>query len=240
MSFSQKVADKALVACGRHCALCHKYCGLKMELHHIKHQSEGGEDTFENCIPLCLDCHADMRSYDHQHPKGRKFSNAELIAHRDNWYAKISAAGGVLASPQHVELDKAVFRRIGRLLPFQGIISQLKNRYIGMPYVGSQFDSLEKFQLEFSDPTFEFLDADLEGALASLRSSLSDYMNYALSHVFMDSAEGELRFHPEMKYTDPERYYEIVYAAAEKEGAFLNSYNELVKLARRKLAINPD
>ena len=31
-----------------------------MELHHIKQVAYGGEDTFENCIPLCFDCHADM------------------------------------------------------------------------------------------------------------------------------------------------------------------------------------
>jgi 5-methylcytosine-specific restriction endonuclease McrA len=65
MGFSDGVREQALTACGRHCCICHKFSGLKMELHHIVHRSEGGQDTFENCIPLCFDCHGDMRSYDH-------------------------------------------------------------------------------------------------------------------------------------------------------------------------------
>lgn len=59
-----------------------------MELHHIDQVAEGGADTFANCIPLCLDCHADMRSYDSAHPKGTKYTPGELRAHRDQWYAR--------------------------------------------------------------------------------------------------------------------------------------------------------
>ena len=45
-----------------------------MELHHIRQKADGGEDTFENCIPLCFDCHADMRKGDPKHPKGKRYS----------------------------------------------------------------------------------------------------------------------------------------------------------------------
>ena len=92
MSFPADVKQRALVACSRYCCICHKFVGLKIELHHIRQTSEGGEDTFDNCIPLCLDCHADMRSYDHKHPKGTKYTLSELISHRDNWYQKIASA----------------------------------------------------------------------------------------------------------------------------------------------------
>ena len=47
------------------------------------------EDTFENCIPLCFDCHADMGKADPKHPKGKHYSESELIQHRDSWYKKI-------------------------------------------------------------------------------------------------------------------------------------------------------
>ena len=57
-----------------------------MEVHHITPQKDGGEDTFENAIPLCFDCHAEVGAYNTSHPKGVKFSKTELKRHRDNWY----------------------------------------------------------------------------------------------------------------------------------------------------------
>ena len=89
MPFSEKVKEDAMIACGRHCCICHKFCGNKMEVHHITPQKDGGEDTFDNAIPLCLFCHAEVGSYNANHPKGVKFSKSELIRHRDNWYNRV-------------------------------------------------------------------------------------------------------------------------------------------------------
>ena len=89
MSFSPEIKEQALVACRRSCCICHLFRGIKIELHHIVHKSEGGADLFDNCIPLCFDCHGDMRSYDHSHPKGTKYSPSELKRHRDEWYKKV-------------------------------------------------------------------------------------------------------------------------------------------------------
>lgn len=60
-----------------------------MEVHHIKARAEGGQDIYENAIPLCFDCHAEVRQYDPKHPKGIKFTEKELIMHRDEWYRKV-------------------------------------------------------------------------------------------------------------------------------------------------------
>lgn len=86
MPFSPDVKEDALVACGRCCCICHKFCGTKIEVHHIREESEGGDNSLGNAIPVCFDCHADMRSYDFKHPKGNKYSESELIRHRDIWY----------------------------------------------------------------------------------------------------------------------------------------------------------
>lgn len=48
-----------------------------------------GDDTFENCIPLCFDCHAEVEHYNEQHPRGRKFCESELRKHRDTWFSKV-------------------------------------------------------------------------------------------------------------------------------------------------------
>ena len=89
MSFPDKVQEAALTACARKCCLCHKFCGIKIELHHIKQKADGGDDTFENCIPLCFDCHADMGKGDARHPKGKHYSERELKKQRDNWYEEV-------------------------------------------------------------------------------------------------------------------------------------------------------
>jgi hypothetical protein len=91
MSFPPNVKLKALLACGRRCCLCNEFKGIKIECHHIVQETEGGENSFENCIPLCFDCHADMRSFDHKHPKGTKYTANELRRHRDKWYAQIAS-----------------------------------------------------------------------------------------------------------------------------------------------------
>lgn len=53
-------------------------------------RSEGGEDTAENAIALCFDCHADVGSYNVNHPKGRKLSPSELRMHKEQWLKKCS------------------------------------------------------------------------------------------------------------------------------------------------------
>lgn len=91
MGFSANVRDEVLVRCGRHCCLCGKYAGLKIELHHIKQVADGGDDSADNCIPLCLDCHAEVKAYNPHHPKGRKFTERELKGHRDKCCARYSS-----------------------------------------------------------------------------------------------------------------------------------------------------
>lgn len=91
MGFPQKIADEVLVRCSRHCCLCGVYAGSKIELHHIKQVADGGDDSAENCIPLCLNCHAEVKAYNPHHPKGRKFTETELKGHRDKYYALFSS-----------------------------------------------------------------------------------------------------------------------------------------------------
>ena len=99
MGFPISVADEVLVRCGRHCCLCGKYVGQKIELHHIKQAADGGEDTADNCIPLCFDCHAEVKAYNPHHPKGRKFTEKELRGHRDKCYERYSLKNKVSDEP---------------------------------------------------------------------------------------------------------------------------------------------
>ena len=89
MGFSREIRNEILIATARRCCICKKFTGLNIELHHIIPKNDGGEDTYDNAIPLCFDCHADVGHYNTQHPKGTKYSPAELRGHRDEWYKKV-------------------------------------------------------------------------------------------------------------------------------------------------------
>ena len=85
MGFPPETRRRVLVAAARHCCVCHRYKGVKVEVHHIVPRNQGGDD-FDNAIALCFDCHADAGHYNPQHPRGTRFSPKELRAHRDKWY----------------------------------------------------------------------------------------------------------------------------------------------------------
>ena len=83
MSFSVNTVENLLVACGRRCCVCREMKGVKIEVHHIVPKGEGGDDTPDNAITLCFDCHAEIGHYNVKHPRGRKYTPHELRRHRD-------------------------------------------------------------------------------------------------------------------------------------------------------------
>jgi hypothetical protein len=65
---------------------------VKIETDHIVQRADGGSDDIENAIPVCFDCHADIHTYNDQHPKGRKFTPHELRLHKEKWLAICAAS----------------------------------------------------------------------------------------------------------------------------------------------------
>jgi len=88
MAFDNATRERAHVAAARRCCVCHRYKGVKAEVHHIVPEAEG-DDTAENAITLCFDCHADAGHYNPRHPRGSKFSQDELRLARGTWHATV-------------------------------------------------------------------------------------------------------------------------------------------------------
>lgn len=154
MAFSRDVVERLLVACHRHCCICHKPAGSKMEIHHIVPEAEGGEDTEENGIPLCLDCHAEVGSYNPQHPKGRKFTPSELTRHREQWFAVCATPPWVAATdsseggaPEIEGLDDGNFSglRIDDRQPAERLVCAImrRDRHAREEFVKHAFASLK-------------------------------------------------------------------------------------------------
>lgn len=89
MGFTPAIKQQVMIDSARHCCVCHRYKGIKMEVHHLIQHANGGDDTYENAIPLCFDCHADAGHFNDRHPRGTKFSVKELIKARDSWYKNV-------------------------------------------------------------------------------------------------------------------------------------------------------
>lgn len=58
MPFSQSVKDEAKERAHYHCVWCQE-TAVRIEVHHIVPESEGGADDIDNAAPLCPNCHAD-------------------------------------------------------------------------------------------------------------------------------------------------------------------------------------
>jgi hypothetical protein len=85
--FSKQVEDSVLMKCRRHCCVCFKQCGTKIEIHHINGNDDNSE---ENAVPVCFDCHAEIMSYNSNHPKGRKFTPTELKKLKEGIFSRVA------------------------------------------------------------------------------------------------------------------------------------------------------
>lgn len=85
MPFPVAIREQALLSSHRRCCVCHEFAGRSVNVHHIEQEADGGDNSLENAIVLCLRCHAEAGHYNHRHPLGTKYSPTELKRHRDQW-----------------------------------------------------------------------------------------------------------------------------------------------------------
>jgi len=239
MGFKPPIAEKALLASGRHCSICHKFCGSKIELHHIVQKKNKGEDSFDNCIPLCFDCHADVMQYNPEHPKGKKYTTSELKKHRDNWYEKVKLSGGtVISNSNYSEIDKATFYRLTNLLPSDKLMLFIKQKgFVCGSFPDEIMTQILIFLGENDLPEFEFIDADLEGLKSELVSHFFS-LNQLIHKNTFDAGPERQGIPNEWEYQDPERFENAIDEFSKLTPQITKTYEALIKLGRRKLFTN--
>lgn len=238
MGFSPKVKEDAMVACGRHCCLCHKFCGMKIEIHHIRPRAEGGTDTLENVIPLCFDCHADMRTYDAKHPKGTKYTESELTRFRDIWFQKVKASGGVKSSDSVAETDKMIYLKLINVLPWEGSLSFIStNNFAGFSFRTASLFDLDNFECLCRNPAFEFIDSDLEGAKADLLNQVRYFQNLIGKNTFPTRNLGLNHVPPEWEIENPQHFDSVVNEIHNSAEEICSKYQSLTRMAARKLGV---
>jgi len=168
MTIPQSVADGLLARCHRHCCICHRFCCSRMEIHHIDRNRDNDDPC--NLIPLCFDCHAEAGHYYVQHPKGRKFGQRELGAHRDQWFAICERQPGALLSGA-VSADAGPLQGLVAELEFNAVIARMPGPESGYPCpIGTR-----QFERVISEGSMLILPEKLWRDLAELYAKLSQY-----------------------------------------------------------------
>jgi hypothetical protein len=240
MSFPAKVKEDALVASGRHCCICHRFCGIKMEVHHIRPKSKKGPDTLSNAIALCFDCHADMVSYDKDHPKGTKYTEAELTRHRDNWHARIKGDTGLATNQEIVETDKQVYLLLTKLLPWKGSIRFIReNNFAGHSFELERLDDLHAVYRQCDNPAFEFIEPVLEGLRLELLKHIVEFQKTIGFETYPTHVSGRNSVPMEWELEQPKRFREVVEKLHTEADRICKIYDNLVRTATRKLGVLP-
>jgi hypothetical protein len=253
MTFPPRIANKALLDCGRCCSICHKFCGFKIELHHIIQKSEGGKNSYENCIPLCLDCHAEVKAYNPKHPKGRKYTDAELREHRNRWYEKVGNKSFLLSHPECVELDRKLFLKIKQILPVtEGSITFIRSHVYTDPWLLKEHNDLTKYRSHCQNPDFEFIDLDLEIHRCRLTESIKKFMETLFTVGFTTDRftvgfstdrwreyreMREMAVYPDIRDSKHDVYRKAVEDMEQTANDVCSAYDGLIRLGRRKLGV---
>jgi hypothetical protein len=102
--FCEEDRIRILLWCDRHCCLCGKPCGTNIAIHHIEQEGENLSDI-DNAIPLCLDCHGKIKTYNPEHCVGTDYKIKEIKTRRDQIYEKYTRH---LVPPIHFEVTQIV------------------------------------------------------------------------------------------------------------------------------------
>lgn len=84
-NFGKQDKIQMLLWCDRNCCLCDKSCGVDIEIAHIGKKED---NSFDNGIPVCYECHSKIGMYNELHPRGNKISCEEIKKRREQIYDK--------------------------------------------------------------------------------------------------------------------------------------------------------
>ncbi len=237
--FALETKTRAMIACGRRCCLCHKFTGVGMECHHITPHAQGGEDTYENCIPLCFDCHAEVGHYSSEHPRGTKFSPEELRGHRDHWYATYANGTGPGAPTGYEELDRNLYLKLYDLLGGSSRMIHFRDHDYSNCYSTDVEGRLWDFVHEVSLPQTEFFDAQMAAALADLKAAIHDYRQKSVNRIWHDGNVAHIP--PEWLEKNErleKRFDEAVEVMNRAATLIWESFTQFVKTARFYLKVD--
>lgn len=170
LGFKQSDVERLLVECHRRCCVCHRYCGFRMEIDHLKPIADGGTDSYDNAIAVCFDCHAEIHHYNPKHPKGRRFTQDELKAHKDQWLKFCAENPAALAGTVPPAEGGALERLLSELM---------FNRYLIEANRPAALLEIAQFRRAISEGTFTWLNSEQVSVIHEVYALISEINNRA-------------------------------------------------------------
>lgn len=162
--FEKAEVEALLVACHRRCCICHRFCGVKIEVDHIDGASEPASGSISNAIALCFDCHAEVHHYNPAHPRGRRFHPSELRAHREQWLRVCRERPEAFVEAQPAP-EAGSLERLLSELEFNRVLASNSR-------AGALFE-LTQFRRALADGTFVWLPDDLKIRIQSAYGAMT-------------------------------------------------------------------
>jgi hypothetical protein len=211
-----------------------------MECHHIVPRSDGGEDSYENCIPLCFDCHAEVGHYNPEHPKGIKFTPEELRGHRDRWYKAIETGNFPGIPSNYNELDCNLFKKICDILGGSHSMTHFKDHDYAASFNPVIVERIWNLYNLVQFPETEFCDTQVAEIFSDLVSAVSAYIKNSSGRVYKD---GEIaHIPPEWESSDKkymrDKFDEAVEVMNKVAQDVWNAYVQFVKIGRVRLNLD--
>lgn len=159
-----------------------------MEIDHIVPTAEDGQDTFDNAIAVCFDCHAEIHHYNPAHPKGRRFRPDELKAHREQWLAFCAENPAALAGSVPPAEGGALERLLNELM-FNEHLSRVGRTAVVF--------EIAQFRRAIGDGTFAWLKSEQVSAIYRAYALISEINNKAqgLTSITHTGRQSELSNH---------------------------------------------
>ena len=236
-----EVETAVLAKSARRCALCFQLNGdLTEKIGQIAHLDRDRSNAAENNLAfMCLPHHSLFDSKTKQH---KNYTVLEVKVARTKLYDLV--AKGEYLTPAaalpylHAEADKKILRDLMETVPSNGSIAFLRtNNFAGFSFDEKRLEDIETFFHDRNGPDHEFLDLGLEAARKKFRESCQTLLVALATQTFPTHNEGRQAVPDEWETEAPERFKRAVSEIHAGADAVCSTYDNLVRLARKKLAV---
>ncbi len=140
---------------------------------------------------------------------------------------------------KNIELDRATFKRLRDLLPWNGSIQFVRERnFAGYGFSVNEHKDLYTFLDECKNPALQFMDSDLEELRESLIQKIELFLDVVGLETYPTNKIGRSAVPPDWEYERPEHFWKVVHELEHITSQTGEIYDALVKLGRRKLEVN--
>lgn len=122
-------------------------------------------------------------------------------------------------------------------VPSNGTIRFLRtNNFAGFSFDWEKLKDIERFIHEYDGPEHEFLDTELEAARQTFRENCEGFLHSLAMNTF-PLGNGRQSVPEDWEMDDPKRFHDTVKLIHEGAEAVCESYDNLVRKARKELAV---